>query len=95
MVLVVNLNDVVVYCGLFDGFVNFWEWKKYLIYGGIIYGYWMVVLCFIFVGSLLLSGGVDNNICFWRRNGDGFYMCFFVLMDYDGFVKCLMVVEEV
>lgn len=89
---------MMVYCGLLDGYVNFWDKDEFVIFGGVFKGYKLVVLCLVMVGSLVFSGFVDMNICVWKRINDDSnyidnrnYICLLILMGYNGLVKCLVV----
>lgn len=97
---------MLIYCGLFDGIVNFWEWDINMKNGGVLKGYKFVVFCFFVVGNLLFSGFVDFGICVWRRlecgdgrggdvgGGGGEYVCIVVLKGYVGLVKCMVVERD-
>uniref|UniRef100_A0A7C9B390 [Myosin heavy-chain] kinase n=1 Tax=Opuntia streptacantha TaxID=393608 RepID=A0A7C9B390_OPUST len=87
----------VLYCGSSDGLVNFWEREKEeLVYGGVLRGHKLAVLCLAAAGSLVFSGSADKTICVWRREKDssGAHTCLAVLAGHDGPIKCLAVEQE-
>ncbi|XP_023728545.1 protein JINGUBANG [Lactuca sativa] len=91
--LAVSKNGSIVYCGLSDGLVNFWEWEKQLSHGGFLKGHKLAVLCLASSGNLLLSGSADKTICVWKREGN-VHNCLSVLTGHTGPVKCLAVERE-
>lgn len=87
----------VLYCGSSDGLVNFWEREKEeLVYGGVLRGHKLAVLCLAAAGSLVLSGSADKTICVWRREKDssGAHTCLAVLAGHEGPVKCLAAEQD-
>ncbi|KAK3011723.1 hypothetical protein RJ639_012286 [Escallonia herrerae] len=91
--LAVDPSASVLYCGLSDGLLNFWEREKLLSHGGILRGHKLAVLCLAAAGNLVFSGSADTTICVWRRE-DGDHACLSVLNGHSGPVKCLAVEED-
>lgn len=88
----------VLYCGSSDGLVNFWEREEEeVVYGGVLRGHKLAVLCLATAGCLVFSGSADKSICVWRREeeGDGgVHSCLAVLVGHSGPVKCLAVEQN-
>ncbi|XP_019169438.1 PREDICTED: WD repeat-containing protein wdr-5.1 [Ipomoea nil] len=93
--LAVNAAAATVYAGSSDGLVNFWELEKNdMVFGGVLRGHKLAVLCLAAAGSLVLSGSADKSICVWRREDGGIHTCVSVLTGHSGPVKCLAVEED-
>ncbi|XP_021731672.1 protein JINGUBANG-like [Chenopodium quinoa] len=86
----------VLYAGSSDGLVNFWERdeEEGVVYGGVLRGHKLAVLCLGTAGSLVFSGSADKTICVWKREGDGDHSCLAVLSGHSGPVKCLAVEQD-
>ncbi|XP_057548089.1 protein JINGUBANG-like [Amaranthus tricolor] len=86
-------NGWVLYAGSSDGLVNFWERdeEEGVVYGGVLRGHKLAVLCLSTAGCLVLSGSADKTICVWKRENDGVHSCLAVLSGHLGPVKCLAV----
>lgn len=84
------------YAGSSDGLVNFWERdeEEGVVYGGVLRGHKLAVLCLVTAGNLVLSGSADKTICVWKREGDGVHSCLAVLSGHCGPVKCLAVQQD-
>nr|CAK22425.1 WD-40 repeat family protein [Beta vulgaris] len=84
------------YAGSSDGLVNFWERdeEEGVVYGGVLRGHKLAVLCLVTAGNLVLSGSADKTICVWKREGDGVHSCLAVLSGHCGPVKCLAVEQD-
>ncbi|KAK1438973.1 hypothetical protein QVD17_04786 [Tagetes erecta] len=89
--LVVNPSGTVVYAGLSDGVLHFWERDKLLSGGRVLRCHKLAILCLTVAGSLVFSGSADMNICVWQRDDGGEHRCVHVLRGHDGPVKCLAV----
>ncbi|MFS8033415.1 putative [Myosin heavy-chain] kinase transcription factor WD40-like family [Helianthus anomalus] len=89
--LVVNPSGTVVYAGLSDGLLHFWERDKLLSGGRVLRWHKVAVLCLAAAGSLVFSGSVDTNICVWRRDDGGEHKCMYVLSGHSEPVRCLAV----
>ncbi|PWA81015.1 coatomer alpha subunit [Artemisia annua] len=89
--LVVNPCGTVVYAGLSDGLMHFWERDKFLSSGTVFRCHNIAVLCLAATGNLVFSGSADTNICVWRREEGGEHKCMYVLSGHSGPVKCLAV----
>ena len=83
----------VLYGGSSDGLVRFWEDEEEMVYGGVLRGHKMAVLCLATAGCLVISGSADRSVCIWRREG-GLHSCLAVLTGHCGPVKCLAVEED-
>ncbi|CAH9107239.1 unnamed protein product [Cuscuta epithymum] len=93
--LVVSADSGTVYAGSSDGLVNFWELEnKFMVYGGVLRGHKLAVLCLAAAGNLVMSGSADKSICVWRRDEGGIHTCMSVLTGHTGPVKCLAVEED-
>ncbi|XP_031129359.1 protein JINGUBANG [Ipomoea triloba] len=93
--LAVNARALTVYGGSSDGLVNFWELEKgVMVFGGVLRGHKLAVLCLAAAGNLVLSGSADKSICVWRRDDGGVHTCVSVLTGHSGPVKCLAVEED-
>ncbi|KAG8364278.1 hypothetical protein BUALT_Bualt19G0111700 [Buddleja alternifolia] len=93
--LAVNRAAGTVYAGSSDGLVSFWECEnRFMLYGGVLRGHKLAVLCLAVGGNLVLSGSADKSICVWRRDVGGVHACVAVLTGHGGPVKCLAVEEE-
>ncbi|KAL4568658.1 hypothetical protein LXL04_024273 [Taraxacum kok-saghyz] len=89
--LVVNPAGTVVYAGLSDGLLHFWERDKLCSGNRVLRCHNAAVLCLAAAGRLVFSGSVDTNICVWRREDGGDHKCLYVLNGHSGPVKCLAV----
>ncbi|KAI3665750.1 hypothetical protein L6452_44380 [Arctium lappa] len=89
--LVVNPASTVVYAGLSDGLLHFWERDKLFSGGRVLRCHKLAVLCLAAAGRMVFSGSADTNICVWRRNDGGDHVCMCVLNGHSGPVKCLAV----
>ncbi|KAJ9564416.1 hypothetical protein OSB04_000382 [Centaurea solstitialis] len=90
--LVVNPASTVVYAGLSDGLLRFWE-RDRLFSGGarVLRCHKLAILCLAAAGRMVFSGSADANICVWRRDDGGEHVCVRVLNGHSGPVKCLAV----
>ncbi|KAD3640942.1 hypothetical protein E3N88_30165 [Mikania micrantha] len=89
--LVVNPSATVVYAGLSDGILHYWERDELFSGGRVLKWHKLAVLCLTVAGSLVFSGSADANICVWRRDDGGEHECVCVLRGHGGPVKCLAV----
>ncbi|XP_061372712.1 protein JINGUBANG-like [Gastrolobium bilobum] len=95
--LAVNRFSTVVYGGLSDGAVHFWERGEKNIgvcYGGVLRGHKLAVLCVVVAGNLVLSGSADKSVCVWKREESGAHAWLSVLTGHTGPVKCIAAIEE-
>ncbi|XP_024974920.1 protein JINGUBANG-like [Cynara cardunculus var. scolymus] len=89
--LVVNPAGTVVYAGLSDGLLHFWERDKLFSGGRVLRCHKLAVLCLAAAGRMVFSGSADTNICVWRRDDGGEHIRMHVLNGHTGPVKCLAV----
>ncbi|KAK9047816.1 hypothetical protein SSX86_033222 [Deinandra increscens subsp. villosa] len=89
--LVVNPSGTVVYAGLSDGLLHFWERDRLLSGGRVLRCHNLAVLCLAAAGSMVFSGSADASIRVWRRDDGGEHKCMYVLSGHRGPVKCLAV----
>lgn len=93
--LAVGQSSGTLYAGSSDGLVSFWEREKhFMLYGGVLRGHKLAVLCLAVGGSLVVSGSADKSMCVWRREGGGDHSCLAVLTGHSGPVKCLAVEKD-
>ncbi|XP_062215181.1 protein JINGUBANG-like [Phragmites australis] len=84
----------VVYVGSSDGLVTYWRWVNgEAIFGGVLMGHKMAVMCLAVSGSVVVSGSADQTLCAWRRDGTE-HVLLASLAGHTGPVKCVAVADE-